>query len=250
MYCTCSQQELYREVNRLTAARKGLAKGLAVRNFYTGERTVLDARQASRLLIILAADLMEQDAFFSMNLPLRCLSLAGPHLEVVPALWQRLQDAGVFELDQLRLEAIEAEASSLLRRSHRSCRLSERARAAHRAELERAADAAPWLYELSVEAARLGSAQVSAETYNWCVAWGTRWSCICSPNAAREYTCLCLEEGGVPSGSRQSSTVSNSIPTRPAHGTGGRRRPLARGKSPGRAREVELPSLRMCSGRE
>lgn len=62
----------------------------------TGERAVLDARQAARLLVVLAADLMEQDAFFSLHLPCACLRLASPHLQVPPPLWQRLEDSGVF----------------------------------------------------------------------------------------------------------------------------------------------------------
>ena len=288
MYCTCSQQELYKEVNGLSERKKSLSAGLAVRNFYTGERTVLDARQAAHLLVILAADLMEQEPFFSLHLPCACLRLAGPHLEVPPPLWLRLEEtgrisksmirffalfcrffavvyfptkspplprapswsrltfcktrafarkkdrthslfafcffgihfvvshvrvlqetaktqdltpnavsqAGFYELTKPRLEEIQSNAISLLRRSAKWGGKNDGAgehmiaRAAHQRLLEDAAKTAPWLYELSVEAVRLGSGKVPLETHKWCKSWGTRWSCVCGPRSALEYTSL------------------------------------------------------------
>ncbi len=65
-----------------------------VRNYYTGEKQVLGAKDAARLLVILAADLMEQDPFFSVYLPCACLRLAGPHLEVEPGILGKLRTAG------------------------------------------------------------------------------------------------------------------------------------------------------------
>ena len=41
LYCTCSQQQLYTEVRRLSASGKDLAAGFAVRNYYTGEEETL-----------------------------------------------------------------------------------------------------------------------------------------------------------------------------------------------------------------
>jgi len=196
MYCTCSQQELYKEVNGLSERKKSLSAGLAVRNFYTGERTVLDARQAAHLLVILAADLMEQEPFFSLHLPCACLRLAGPHLEVPPPLWLRLEETGFYELTKPRLEEIQSNAISLLRRSAKWGGKNDGAgehmiaRAAHQRLLEDAAKTAPWLYELSVEAVRLGSGKVPLETHKWCKSWGTRWSCVCGPQSALEYTSL------------------------------------------------------------
>ena len=66
----------------------------AVRNYYTGEEEVLGTHDAARLLVILAADLIEQDPFFSMYLPCACLRLAGPHLQVEPQLLRMLEKAG------------------------------------------------------------------------------------------------------------------------------------------------------------
>jgi hypothetical protein len=65
-----------------------------VRNYYTGEKQVLGAEDGARLLVILAADLMEQDPFFSVYLPCACLRLAGPHLQVEPVLLRKLRLAG------------------------------------------------------------------------------------------------------------------------------------------------------------
>jgi len=65
-----------------------------VRNYYTGEKQVLGAKDAACLLVILAADLMEQDPFFSVYLPCACLRLAGPHLEVEPGILGKLRTAG------------------------------------------------------------------------------------------------------------------------------------------------------------
>ena len=65
-----------------------------MRNFYTGDKMMLNARDAARLLVILAADLMEQDAFFSLYLPCACLRLAGPHLQVQPPLLVKLERSG------------------------------------------------------------------------------------------------------------------------------------------------------------
>ena len=189
LYCTCSQQGLYKEVARLSAASQDLSAGLQVRNFYTGERTVLSSRQAARLLLILAADLMEQDRFFSLHLPLACLRLAGPHLSRAPTLYLKLEKAGVFALDSKQLDALASSAKMLLLRASRIAELQDVAtQAALLAALRDAAQRAPWLYELSVETARLAKTRVSRDTYAWCKAWGTRWSCVGSPVAALNYT--------------------------------------------------------------
>ena len=187
LYCTCSQQELYRRVNQMCAVRTDLSHGFRVRNFYTGEAGLLDARQAAKLLIILAADLMEQDPFFSQRMPLACLRLAAPYLEVAPPLFARLMGAGFYNLDEAQLKALESSARVLLRRSRWHANLLDGSRRALGRELEDAAQSAPWLYELRVEEARLASRSVATDTQEWCKAWGTRWSTVASPRAALEY---------------------------------------------------------------
>lgn len=74
-----------------------------MRNFYTGERRALPARAAAALLVLLAADVaeqdhppplllplpvalpyslsLEQDPHFDLALVLACLRLAAPHLQ-------------------------------------------------------------------------------------------------------------------------------------------------------------------------
>lgn len=192
LYCTCSQQELYRTVSQMSACQDGtdLSSGFRVRNFYTGEQRVLDTQQAARLLVILAADLMEQDPFFSEHMPCACLRLAAPYLDAPPPLFQRLKDAGFYEVDETRLEKMERRARTLLRRARRHAYLTRHHRLALGNELTDAAQSAPWLYELRVEGARLASSSASMDTQDcveWCRLWGTRWSTVASPCAALEY---------------------------------------------------------------
>jgi len=202
LYCTCSQQELYKEVKHISARRMTIAGGLRVRNYYTGERALLEAREAAQLLIILAADLMEQDSYFSLHLPLACLRLAAPHLTVRPKLCRKLEETGFYDKDEHMLENVENHARELLQRAPKWDALPQPVRKARLEQLIDAAEAAPWLYELSVEAARLGgdvargvsrsgggAMGTSHQTYEWCLAWGTRWSRVCSPQDALAYTC-------------------------------------------------------------
>ena len=209
LYCTCSQQELYRSVNQMCADGMELSSGLQVRNFYTGEKRVLAPRQAARLLIILAADLMEQDPYFSASMPCACLRLAAPHLDVPPALFARLKDAGFYKLSQAQLEELERRARSLLRRArgHLAC-LSSRKPSRHLAvlekEIEDAAQSAPWLYELRcvcmcvcVCVCVRACVPAAAQGALWLYELSDCFVCVCARARAcvRACVCACLLQG-------------------------------------------------------
>ena len=87
VYCTVSQINVYREVRRCAECgfRIPMA-GFPVSNCYTGQLGFLPPRLAADLLVLLAADLCEQDPFFDLYLVGACLKLAEPYLAAKPPL--------------------------------------------------------------------------------------------------------------------------------------------------------------------
>jgi hypothetical protein len=107
LYCTCSQRELYRETLRLTSLNQPIPRqGLRVRNCQTGETREISARDAANVLMLLGADIAEQDPFFDMHLAMSLVRLAAPHLPNKPHIISRLEDAGFFTLSREQHQVI------------------------------------------------------------------------------------------------------------------------------------------------
>ncbi len=99
LYCTCSQRELYREALHLTSLNQPMPQqGLRVRNCQTGETREISARDAANVLMLLGADIAEQDPFFDMHLAMSLVRLAAPHLPNKPRIISLLENAGFFAL--------------------------------------------------------------------------------------------------------------------------------------------------------
>ena len=119
LYCTASQSGLYRSVRDLARRGGSLADGLVVRNCHSRASARWSAEIAAEVLLILAADLMEQEPFFHLYVPYHCLRLAGPFLAKAPPALPFLERSGFFQLS----------AAEVLR-AERACRASVKAVAA------------------------------------------------------------------------------------------------------------------------
>eukprot|EP00242_Pyramimonas_sp_CCMP2087_P012186 CAMPEP_0198211792 /NCGR_PEP_ID=MMETSP1445-20131203/25341_1 /TAXON_ID=36898 /ORGANISM="Pyramimonas sp., Strain CCMP2087" /LENGTH=350 /DNA_ID=CAMNT_0043886127 /DNA_START=350 /DNA_END=1402 /DNA_ORIENTATION=- len=116
LYCTASQQFMFEQVRQFAAKTERIPdEGLKVRNFYTGQVFLLAPELAARLLVVLAADLAEQDPYFDFYLVCACLRLAEPHLEVAPPIGKYLLQRGYFALTEAQVKDMLHRVKGLLR---------------------------------------------------------------------------------------------------------------------------------------
>ena len=212
LYCTVGQNVIYTEVRRCLEKGGGAlpSAGFPVTNCHSGERLLLPARAAANLLVVLAADLCEQDSYFEMDLAFGCLRLAAPHLASPPPLHARLEKSGFYAMDTAAQRAAQGEAKRALQRTEawelatprsageiaRTSRLLDETHAASAATAHRqllaAASCHSWCYELQACVLALDVAENAqrpddqreqealdarvTECRAACSDWGTRWS--------------------------------------------------------------------------
>ncbi|KAK3282190.1 hypothetical protein CYMTET_10057 [Cymbomonas tetramitiformis] len=187
MYCTVSQYRVFREARRLAQLDCAIpmAGGFRVYNCHTGQVRFLSPGFAAELLLILAADLMEQDPFFDTWLVFSLLKLAAPHLKHPPPLYQLLEEKGFYKCSQREVRDIERDAKRVIKRLRGHGNPPDEIIA----ELQRLVVECPWLVELKLllcrklELAPVERLQVLTQCQIDFQKWGTAWSSIIDSEA-------------------------------------------------------------------
>ncbi|EKX41757.1 hypothetical protein GUITHDRAFT_112173 [Guillardia theta CCMP2712] len=162
LYCTCSQNGIYRQVKSLMRRGQDIpAEGL-VTNYYTGQQCYLPHKLAAKVLVVLGADLMEQDPFFDLYLSCACLKIASRHLQETPRLVSLLDRAGFFQKNEKEVREVSKAAKKALSEAFSSTR-SASGQDELQARLTKLHRQAPWLFEGAVELSRLTDEALSDE---------------------------------------------------------------------------------------